>query len=497
MVLTSPSDGSVGLLSPVELVWQSSERASSYKLQVAKDGNFTDLVVDEELTETTKTVSELEDLTQYYWRVRGINAGGEGDWSDMWTFKTLGSPTTVTLLSPENGVVDQPLEVSFVWSSAKDQMKMLVGEIRGKGDNEVKSISRYWFELSKSEGGASVVLDTNLIDTTKTISGLEYLTDYYWRVRAENETGWGEYSSWSKFTTIIEKPAQVVLTSPSNGSTGLLSPVELVWSSSERAESYKLQVAKDGNFTNILLDEELTETTKTVEGLEDLTQYYWRVRGINAGGEGDWSEMWNFTLGAPETPILIAPVNNSIIADTATSVTFIWSAVESADKYTLQASLTQSFDSLFISLEDQTDTTFTYNGQLLPSVFFWRVSASNDAGASEWSDFFTVTIVTSLDMFKFEIPKDFQLLQNYPNPFNPSTIIRFGIPFNSTVKLDVYDVLGRKVTSLFNGNLEAGYHEFNFNASNLSSGIYFYNIQANSNDNQNQFNSIKKMLLIK
>ena len=49
----------------------------------------------------------------------------------------------------------------------------------------------------------------------------------------------------------------------------------------------------------------------------------------------------------------------------------------------------------------------------------------------------------------------------------------------------------------FNGNLEAGYHEFNFNASNLSSGIYFYNIQANSNDNQNQFNSIKKMLLIK
>jgi photosystem II stability/assembly factor-like uncharacterized protein len=90
-----------------------------------------------------------------------------------------------------------------------------------------------------------------------------------------------------------------------------------------------------------------------------------------------------------------------------------------------------------------------------------------------------------------EIPERFSLSQNYPNPFNPSTKIQFDVPKSSYVKLAVYDMLGREVSSLVNQQLQAGTYEYEFNAATLNSGIYFYKI---STDN---FSEIKKMILIK
>ena len=93
------------------------------------------------------------------------------------------------------------------------------------------------------------------------------------------------------------------------------------------------------------------------------------------------------------------------------------------------------------------------------------------------------------------IASEFRLSQNYPNPFNPSTKIDFEIPNFSTVKLAVYDVLGREVSTLINEDLGAGAYTVDFRAENLASGIYFYSIKV---ENQNgQFRDIKKMTLIK
>jgi hypothetical protein len=71
-----------------------------------------------------------------------------------------------------------------------------------------------------------------------------------------------------------------------------------------------------------------------------------------------------------------------------------------------------------------------------------------------------------------QVPKDFALLQNYPNPFNPSTELRFDLPEPATVSLVVYDMLGRRVAELANGNYEAGYHTATWNASDMASGVY-------------------------
>jgi hypothetical protein len=90
-----------------------------------------------------------------------------------------------------------------------------------------------------------------------------------------------------------------------------------------------------------------------------------------------------------------------------------------------------------------------------------------------------------------EIPKSFTLYQNYPNPFNPTTTIKFALPANSRVKINVYNFLGQLVESLVDKEMGPGYHEVNFDASKLSSGVYLYQLQAGENV------SVKKMILLK
>jgi hypothetical protein len=87
----------------------------------------------------------------------------------------------------------------------------------------------------------------------------------------------------------------------------------------------------------------------------------------------------------------------------------------------------------------------------------------------------TVTRVTPKGDIR---PYDFRLSQNYPNPFNPSATIRFGLPHKSHVSLTVYNTLGQQVTTLVQGEQEVGYHEVRFDASGLSSGVYFYRLKA-------------------
>jgi hypothetical protein len=88
-------------------------------------------------------------------------------------------------------------------------------------------------------------------------------------------------------------------------------------------------------------------------------------------------------------------------------------------------------------------------------------------------------------------PTGFVLYQNYPNPFNPSTTIKFTLPAQSNVKLNIYNALGQLVETLVNKEMSSGYHEVNFDASKLASGVYLYQLQAGD------FNSVKKMLLLK
>jgi len=117
------------------------------------------------------------------------------------------------------------------------------------------------------------------------------------------------------------------------------------------------------------------------------------------------------------------------------------------------------------------------NGESLEPYVFVRVAIP----ASE----------VSVNQLSTEVPSSFSLSQNYPNPFNPTTNIKFALSKAGMVTLKVYDMLGKEVSTLVNENLGVGTFEYKFDASNLTSGIYFYTIKANG------FSETKKMMLIK
>ena len=93
------------------------------------------------------------------------------------------------------------------------------------------------------------------------------------------------------------------------------------------------------------------------------------------------------------------------------------------------------------------------------------------------------------------VPEKYDLSQNYPNPFNPSTKINYDLPTDGKVSIKLFDMSGKEVASLVNEVKTAGYHTVDFNASNLSSGVYFYRISVEANGNN--FTATKKMMLVK
>ncbi|RPI12722.1 MAG: T9SS C-terminal target domain-containing protein [Ignavibacteriae bacterium] len=120
-----------------------------------------------------------------------------------------------------------------------------------------------------------------------------------------------------------------------------------------------------------------------------------------------------------------------------------------------------------------------------------KVTATDSANVSVSCTFAFNVIITGVIENKELLPESINLYQNYPNPFNPTTTIEFVIPGSEYVSLRIYDTLGREVKDLFSGNLKAGNHKFEFDAKNISSGIYFYVLKTST------FCEQKKMIAVK
>ena len=89
------------------------------------------------------------------------------------------------------------------------------------------------------------------------------------------------------------------------------------------------------------------------------------------------------------------------------------------------------------------------------------------------------------------LPRQLALDQNYPNPFNPTTVIKFSLPKETRITLDVFNVIGQHVVTLFDGVKPAGFYDVTFRSDGLASGIYFYRLTTNEKS------FVKKMMLVK
>lgn len=122
------------------------------------------------------------------------------------------------------------------------------------------------------------------------------------------------------------------------------------------------------------------------------------------------------------------------------------------------------------------------DNNVLSGKYSYRLKQIDNDGKFEYSNAVEIDLGT---------PQEYTLKQNYPNPFNPSTVISFSVPVTAPVTLKIYDVLGNEVATLVNEQKPSGVHEIEFNAAELTSGIYFYQLKSGA------FTQSKKMLLIK
>ena len=192
---------------------------------------------------------------------------------------------------------------------------------------------------------------------------------------------------------------------------------------------------------------------------------------------------------APALPtgLLATPTDNSeIILD--------WDAPIDEDfKYfAIYRSVESGFDPTGMEPHALTiDIKFTDTDITVSETYYYRLSAFDENGNESNFSQEVSAVITGVDGERAGLPNEYSLAQNYPNPFNPVTIIEFAIPTAIEVSLLIYSLKGEEVVWLIEGEMPAGYHQVTWNASDVSSGIYFYRLKAGD------FVQTRKMVLLR
>ncbi|MCG2590997.1 choice-of-anchor Q domain-containing protein, partial [Rhodohalobacter sulfatireducens] len=283
VLLSSPTDNSENVSLTPLFDWNAADGADSYDLVVSPNSDFSDPVVDETgVTDTEfQTVDELNVSTIYYWRARGVNAIGPGEWSEAFNFTTLPEvPAAIVLTAPADESINVGLVPEFTWET-----------------ND--GVETYQIQVSENDDLSSPVIDESGLENPSftPANDLANAEVYYWRVRGINAGGEGAWSEVFSFTTLPESSEVVILIAPADGAEDVSRKPLFEWNAADGADSYDLVVSPNSDFSDPVIDETgITKTEfQTADDLSFSTTYNWRARGRNAAGPGEWSESFSFT----------------------------------------------------------------------------------------------------------------------------------------------------------------------------------------------------------
>jgi photosystem II stability/assembly factor-like uncharacterized protein len=225
-------------------------------------------------------------------------------------------------------------------------------------------------------------------------------------------------------------------------------------------------------------------------------EFLWTVPNVNTNqalvkiSKADDSgiyDMSNYPFSIrPFIPVELVSFNADVWSG---NVTLSWSTASEVNNFGFEVQRSiDNTDFLTIGFVNGYGTTtelndYTYTDQnVTPGKYYYRLKQVDFDGTFEYSNIVEAEVVG---------PVDFSLNQNYPNPFNPSTVISFSIPVSDYVTIKIYDMLGNEVGVIVNEELPAGTHTAEFEIEGISSGTYFYRIQAGS------YSDTKKMIFLK
>lgn len=280
VALSTPRNDSSQVPINPRLQWNKDANAATYQIQLSAD-SFSTTIVDQEVSDTTFSVSNLSYLTAYHWRVRAKNSYSTSEWSSTRTFTTKQAPVQeVTLQSPAHESSEDSINTTLVW----------------KSDANADS-----YRIQVSTGSfVSTLVDSSLTDTTLNLANLAYNTAYQWRVKAINSVSESEWTEAWSFTTRVGDVSTVELSLPTNNEVLDFIAPTFAWNKEQNANTYQLEVSSD-NFASTIINETLSDTTFSGVNLANGFTYQWRVKATNVYSESDWS---TFTFEIPVTTSL-------------------------------------------------------------------------------------------------------------------------------------------------------------------------------------------------
>ncbi len=470
----------------------------TYELQYSLNSNFSSPVTVGSIPDLFTQISGLTPGAIYYWRVRSYNGSAYSGWSVADTFAIAGGVANgyASLNWPTGNPTVYTTMPTLSWYLEGSPLGITEYEVRWK----VGSNSSNWNSDYTGFTTVSGVYNTSYTFTVPFTEGQVI----YWAVAASNGSS---HSAWAEDHFTIYSgatPGAPVISWPSGNAIVYTVDPQLSWwvnGSTSGIVGYQVVYSYSDVFfpaaTTTLYS---TDTWVNASNLVQGATYFWKVRAHFGGGSyGAFSAVDTFTVNPgpfnPVTPIVGGP-NNVMISTTSPVLSWVLPVAPPAGiTYELEVADNQEFTNAMI-FQNLTAARQSLQGLAPNKSYFWRVRSKMQTEGNSYSFYSTMGRFRTADgatdiKESVELPKEFNISQNYPNPFNPSTMIRFAVPADMNVKLDVYNTLGEKVAELVNGPMTAGTYEVPFNAATLPSGIYFYRIEAGSNV------AIRKMILMK
>jgi hypothetical protein len=451
----------------VNFLWNASDSAVSYHIQVSPDSTFGGVEFDQSVAvPETATIAPGLLFSNYFWRVRAYLAADTTAWSALAKFRidTI-PPEPPVLVSPVNGVTLTDSIIHFHWNPS-------VGG------------TRYRILVTTDSLGLAYA-DSVTVDTTG-YRITNHLPDslYYWKVKAVDSAGnWSDYSEQRRFkASIIPR-----LISPPHNATIGSHTLGLNWHAVYGTVKYRVQASIDSTFAGYEIDRYVTapDTATITSGLI-YNKYYWRVRTYRGIDTSAWSanRVFNISAPPPAVPVLISPDSGEVVADSQPH--FQWGEVANIWLYHFEV----SGDSLFSVLEDSinTDTTVVTVGvPLSDGVHWWRVRSYDNI--SNWSDFSTpwkFTLENTGVEGKEEatvLPQILRLSPARPNPSRVTAEIDCQLPRSGPVTIEMYNVAGARVATLVDGPKSSGHHTFSLDLKDdagrrVANGVYILRLTA-------------------
>lgn len=527
--LVFPDTNQINVSTAPLLKWQSLHANVSFDIQISRDSLFNSIVIDSSIISTEMQLWSLKSDTTYFWRVKLDDVRGSSDYSEIRKFQTRPDPSQVE---------DEPVKVTFTFGSSSAtgdlktnpslsdyrmislpgadyiRMETLFGgayDILWRAFYETGQDSNYYAEFTRGDdrfvfapGRGFWVLSTEAVVKTKELTPVQ--TDSLDAFPIQIHSGWNiignpfqKKISWNQISQLNRVSGDIWGFSSQFERSDSLEPFKGYYfynSASWNLDTLKIPYTSiEGNGrvlqnTSVIPDNtpKITATASYDDGrILDVNWIYAQSDELGFEVNKVHPELTFVDKG-----MILSSKNDGTIAKVQSSATYDPNGTAYDLEIKARVGSVVNWKASMKNMPNQTKVLLI--NKTTKKSWIVGNQESIELEITEPTSQYEVYIGDESalsEIQKNQLPDEIELMQNYPNPFNPTTVIRFALPQPENVKIEVFDVLGRKVATLINKEIQAGWHSILFNPTALSSGMYLYRMQAGSKT------EIRKMLFVK